>query len=229
MKCPIITMSRTMKAAEFKREMVKLARFRCKHGHNALSHYNCYRKEKEEGERIGYTDIECSNLKANFGIMLTYAHKVRDKNKIYKGMITKDELENGMLDKRLVRDCIADMRKFDRIIGHYSSGYDIPFIRTRALYWGLDFPEYGELLHTDVYYLARKVLCLHSNRQDVIAETILGETQKTRLNSRHWIMALQGNKKALKYVMEHNIADVVDLERNHKKLEVYAAKSNRSI
>jgi uncharacterized protein YprB with RNaseH-like and TPR domain len=218
-----------MSATDFRREIVKMGQFRCKHGHTGLSHYNCYRKESGIPERIGYLDIECSNLKANFGIMLSYCIKVRDKNKIYKSVITKEELENGKLDKELVKRCINDMKNFDHLMGHYSSGYDIPFIRTRALYWGLKFPEYGEMLHTDVYYLARRVLCLHSNRQDVIAETILGHTEKTRLNSRHWIMALQGDKKALAYVLKHNIGDVIDLEKNHKKLEVFARKSNRSM
>lgn len=222
-------MGRTLTATEFKREVIKLARYRCKHGHTALVHYNCYRQEANEPERIGYIDIECSNLKANFGIMLSYCIKVRDKNKIYHNVITKEELESGSLDKVLVQQCIDDMRKFDHLIGHYSSGYDIPFIRTRALYWGLTFPEYGEISHTDLYYLARRVLCLHSNRQDVIAETILGKTGKTRLNARHWIMALQGDAKALKYVLNHNKADVLDLEANHKALEGYVRKSNRSI
>lgn len=229
MKCPVLEMGRTLTATQFRSEMIRLAKFRCKHGHTGLVHYNCYREESKEPERVGYLDIECSNLKANFGIMLSYAIKVQGKKKIFSSVITKKELEEGSLDKALVQRCIDDMKKFDHLIGHYSSGYDIPFIRTRALYWGLDFPKFGEIKHTDLYYLARRVLCLHSNRQDVIAETILGSTRKTRLNARHWIMALQGDGKALRYVQSHNKGDVLDLEANHIRLQEYARKSNRSI
>jgi uncharacterized protein YprB with RNaseH-like and TPR domain len=103
------------------------------------------------------------------------------------------------------------MQKFNRIVGHYSSRFDIPFIRTRALYWGLEFPQYGEILQTDTWRLAKDTLCLSSNRQGTIAETILGKSNKTRIDPKHWIKALQGDPAALEYIMKHNKIDVYDL------------------
>lgn len=212
-----------------KAEIVELYRWKCSHGHRGIAHYNCYLREGGIQEKLGFFDIECSNLKANFGIIFSYSFKVAGKKKYYEGVVTKKEMNEGVLDKRVVWDCINDMLRFDRIVGHYSTKFDVPYIRTRALYWGLEFPLFGEVRHTDTYYMARAKLCLHSNRQNVIAETLHGYSHKTKIDPKHWIMALQGNEEALKYISKHNRIDVIELEKNYDKLVPFTARSNRSI
>jgi len=159
-----------------KKEILKLFKWKCSHGHSGLAHYNCYRREKDKPEKVGYLDIETSSLKANFGIMISYCIKPQGSRKILKGLITAKDMANGNMDKRIVAQCIDDMRKFDRIVGHYSSRFDIPFIRTRAIIHKLKFPVYGEIVQTDTWRMARNLLALSSNRQDVVAEAILGNT-----------------------------------------------------
>lgn len=211
-------------------EILDLFKWRCKHGHNGISHYNCWIRESGHAEKVGFIDIETSNLAANFGIILSWAIKPAGKGKkIIYGVISKEDLTSGDLDKRVVADCINTMRKFNRLIGHYSSRFDLPFIRTRALYWDLDFPGYGEIIQEDVWDIARRVLKLHSNRQDVVADTLLGGTRKTRFDAKHWIMALQGDSGALKYILDHNKKDVLDLEQNYNKLTPFVRKGRRSI
>lgn len=213
-----------------KDEILWLWKNRCKHGHRYLNHYNCYIEEVQQGERVGFLDIETSNLAADFGIVLSWCIKPAGKNKkILYGVISKEDLTSGDLDKRILGDCIDAMRKFDRLIGHYSSRFDFPFLRTRALYWDMDFPTYGEIIQEDVWDIARRVLKLHSNRQDSVSETILGKSQKTRFSARHWIMALQGDEEALKYVLDHNKKDVLDLEKNYNKLQQFTRKGRRSL
>ncbi len=214
-----------------KSEILYLWRHRCKHGHRYLSHPKCYLKEERIPEKIGFLDIETSNLAANFGLVLSYCIKPAGSTvkQIIKNIITKKELQDGDMDKRLIRDCVEDIKRFDRIIGHYSSRFDIPFLRTRAIIHGIEFPPYGELLQTDTWRMAKNSLALHSNRQDVLAESLLGRTVKTRIKQKHWIKALQGDKVALAYVLDHNIKDVIDLERNYNKLVRYNRKSNTSI
>ena len=51
--------------------------------------------------------------------MLSYAIKVEGKKKIYYGIITKEELQDGTLDRRLVEQCIKNVREAgleDRIL-----------------------------------------------------------------------------------------------------------------
>jgi uncharacterized protein YprB with RNaseH-like and TPR domain len=211
-----------------KDEVVWLGTHKCKHGHTYLEHYSCYKGEVEDTEKVGFLDIEASNLKANFGIMLSYCIKVRGKDEILCDVINKKDMSNG-LDKRIVKNCIDDLRKFDRIVGHYSTKYDLPFIRTRALILGIDFPFYGEINHTDVYYMARHKLCLSSNRQGVIAEAVLGEDIKTRIEPKYWIPALQGDPESLAYILDHNKRDAIQLEGNYEKLECFVRRVNKSI
>jgi uncharacterized protein YprB with RNaseH-like and TPR domain len=210
-----------------KEEIVWLGNHRCKkHGHTFLEHYQCYNSEENRQEKIGFLDIECSGLEADFAIVLSYCIKERGANKIHKGLITKEDKNN---DARLVRACIQDMLKFDRIVGFYSTFFDIPFLRTRALVNKLEFPAFKSLKHSDVWMMARKKLKLHSNRQENVCRTILGKTEKTHLESKYWLGALRGDKKSLNYVMDHNKKDVRDLERIYDKLVGFVNKTDSSI
>jgi len=219
-------------------EILRLHRWRCKHGHPGTVHCACALREGITAEKVGFIDIETSNLDANFGIMLTYCIKEEGKKKIWSGRITKKELRDGTLDRRIVAKCIKDMRRFDRLVGHYSSKFDIPFVRTRAIHWHIDdtFPEYGQIMHTDVWRLAKNLLKLNSNRQSTVAEAVIGHTgdgiecsMKTRIDPRHWIAALTGDKEALDYIYEHNVIDVIELEKNYEVLKKFSRKVNTSI
>jgi uncharacterized protein YprB with RNaseH-like and TPR domain len=220
MRAPIAQLS--------KPQLIMLGTKKCKHGHTYLEHYGCYRNEMEDPEKVGFLDIESSDLKANFGIMLSYCIKDAKSDKIWFDVITKKDLA-GDLDKRLVKHCIEDMRKFDRLVGHYSTKFDIPFIRTRAITHGLDFPVVGEINHTDVWYMARRLLCLNSNRQGTVAEAIQNQDIKTRITPHYWIRALQGQQEALDYILDHNKKDVVQLEGNYNKLQAYSRNNKKSI
>ena len=92
-------------------------------------------------ERIGFIDIETFtfNFKADMGFMMTYCIKDLD-GKVHTNSVTPKELKQSKdWDKRLMEDCIKDMNKYTRLVGHYSTLFDIPFLRTRALYYDLDF------------------------------------------------------------------------------------------
>lgn len=211
-----------------KDEIVWLYRNKCRHGHRYLSHYQCYLDE-ERKELIGFFDLEATNLTANFGIVICYCLKPEYSNKILYDCITKEDLKSGILDKRVLRHAIKDLWKVNRVVGHYSTKFDLPFLRTRCLSVGVEFPQYGEILHTDVWKIAREKLKLSSNRQDVIAEALYGESVKTRLDSKHWLQALQGNPRALNYILDHCKKDVVELEANYHKLAPFVPKRKTSI
>lgn len=209
-----------------------LADHYCKHGHRYLAHFNCFLKEHDIQERIGCLDIECGSLKANVDIMLSWAIKEVGGDTYYDA-VTPEELAEGGYDRRIVETCVDTMHRFDRVVGHYSTYFDIPFIRTRALAHGLDFPKPGVIYHTDVWKMARKALCLSSNRQDTVAETIIGKNIKTRVDFRYWTAAKYGSpkerRKALKYIVEHNLLDVEQLEANYLKLREYVRETRTSI
>ena len=189
----------------------------CVHRHRYLRHFNCFLKEWGITERVGFLDIETSNLKANFGIVLCWC-LLDEHNNLYEDTMTKKDVLSGDEDKRVVQSCINTMSYFDRIVTHYGTYFDIPFIRTRALIHKLEFFPHGHLYHTDTWKMAKKSLCLHSNRQDVIAESLYGKTVKTRISHPDWRKAMLGDKESMAEVLDHCEKDVLDLRKNYNTL-----------
>jgi len=210
-----------------KERLVWLATHRCKHRHFYIEHLSCYEKEQvTEIERLGFLDIEASNLDADFGIVLSYCIKPLDQPSL-KRLITPRELASKDLDKALMIDCIADMRKFDRLVTYYGTGFDIPFVRTRAMLHKLDFPVFREIKHTDVYYWVRNKLRLHRKRLEVVCDFLGIPAKGHPMIPPIWTAALTGNKKALNYILTHNLEDVESLQEVYKRMLEFTA--NRAV
>ena len=220
-----------MNLAKFKKsEIIWLNDHHCKHHHTYLEHYNCFLAERPDQKRTGLIDIEATNLKADFGIVLCYCIKELGVDKIHEAVITKRDLSmKGYLDKRVMRKCIEDMKRFDLLVGYYSTGFDIPFLRTRALAHKLSFPPFGSIHHKDIYYIIRNRFQLSSSRLENASRVLLGHSDKTRIDSEKWILALQGNTHALKYIIEHCRNDVRDLEKLYVATIEYTGVSTPSI
>lgn len=149
--------------------------------------------------------------------MLTYCIKPMD-GPVMKRTVSKADLKPGSYDRDLCKQFLEDMTQFDRVVGYFSSRYDVPFIRTRCLTHNLDFPAFGSVFHTDAYYAVRHKLKLHSNRLEA-ACTALGIPSKGhKLSPMIWRDAGVGDKKALAHVMAHNVEDVESLEALWKRL-----------
>ena len=187
------------------------------------------RRFKMGHEKVyGYLDIEASNLNANFGLMLTWALKLRD-GEIISSVMTKEELYTEDMDKALCQRLIEAMEKYeiDVVVTHYGGPgrFDIPFIIARCEFHGLRWKGHGQLRHIDTHRLAKRVLKLHSYRLDAI-EQFFGSEEKTRILPKHWVKALRGDADAVAYILDHNIKDVKVLERIHKRLERYCPGSS---
>ena len=201
-----------------KSELVWMNNHTCVHGHTYISHYNCYLLENPGNGRIGYFDIETSNLKANMGIVYSYCIKDSKSDKIYERCITKKEILSKDIDKPVIKQMIEDLKKFDRIVTYYGTRFDIPFIRTRAMIHDLPFPAYGDMIHTDLYFIVRNKFQLTRNSLAVACAVLLGDSFKTMIDYTYWMRAMQGDEKALGYILEHNRYDVIDTERLYNKV-----------
>lgn len=203
-----------------------------KHGKRFIHCADCFYSEcngQTGAERIGLFDIEASNLKANFGICLCYRFTLLGSGKVFGATITPKDLKSGDFDKRLIQQFVQDCKKFDRLVGHYSSRFDIPFMRTRAMILDVDFPSAGELYQSDTWRMARDKLLLSSNRLKTIETALNLPVNKTEIMPEHWLGALSGNQKAIDYIGDHCDKDVLVLEMVYNKLAKYVFKTNTSI
>ena len=124
--------------------------------------------------------------------------------------------------KEFSKSLVDEMNKYDVVVTYYGTRFDIPFIRTRALYHGTYFPMYRQKSHKDLYYVVKSKLKLH--RSSLMAATeFFGIAGKTRIRPEYWQKARWGDEQSLEYIYKHNVADVVILEKLHRKLEEYAA------
>lgn len=218
-----------------KERIIWLATNHCKaHRHSYLEHWQCYvREAPDQEEKIGALDIEASNLDADWGQMLSWCIKDLSTGEIYHDVLNEADIskaKNGDEDSRIVRSCIARMGKMDRLITYYGARYDVPFIRARAMITGVGFPhQHGSIKHKDVYDIVKRCFKLSSRRQENACRQLLGDTKKTKIDTRFWRSALRGDKKALAYVLDHNKADVEDLTRLWYAVKDYAKVNATSI
>lgn len=224
-----------------KKEIIWLANHKCKHSMSYLEHFRCYETEVLKGrkyeagkdklpidQKVGYFDIEASNLTSSFGIILCYCIKDADSDIIYSDCVTKEDLQTD-LDKNVVKSCIEDLKRFDRVIGYYSTKFDIPYTRSRAVVHNLPFGVFGSLLHTDCYYIVKHKFKLHSNRLETAYETLVGPSYKTPIKPAIWIKALQGDKDSLNFIVDHCQRDVHMLQELYEKISDFSRRKDTSI
>jgi uncharacterized protein YprB with RNaseH-like and TPR domain len=214
-----------------KDEIIWLASHRCNdHKHTYLTHYSCYLKDHpEEEERLAFFDIEASNLDADYGIMLSWAIKPSDSKTVIGDVLTPADVKKGYEDKRIVQSCIDALAKFNRVVTYYGTGFDLPFLRARALIVGVDFPTFGSLKHKDLYYIVKSKFKLSSRRLENACRQLLGATDKTRIDAKYWRNGVRGDKDSLKYIYDHNLHDVIDLEKLYYKVIDFSKTNNTSI
>lgn len=216
-------------------EQMKRKTWHCQHRHSGLRHTNCYNVAHNIQERVGCFDIETGALDAGFDIVYTWFLKTSGKDEIVYDCISLDDLQKGRKDRRILESLVNTLWEYDRIITHYGSNFrfDIPFVRTRCIRQGIDFPTCGMLWVSDTYSMAKKLLCLKSNRQGRVASAILGKDIKTKMEDNHWLAVKYGTnaekRKALKYIRDHCEADVHQLDENYLAMKPYMKNVRTSI
>ena len=160
-------------------------------------------------------DIETTNLDASIGMILCACVKTMG-GETYTAVSRMPK--GGFMDDHEVVVQIRDwLEAYDYVCTYYGTGFDIPYLNTRLMVHG-ERPI-NRIRHVDLYYTAKFQLKLHSNRLAVVAETLLGDSDKTRVLGPVWTRAAQGDPKAMEYIVEHCQIDVEVLERvfNHMR------------
>jgi len=181
-----------------------------------------------EGARIGFLDLETSSFDADAGIILSYSLKLLN-GELFTGVITRKEILSGRDDYRLVKELVSLIRdNVDIVATYYGTGFDIPFLRSRAIVQNIPFFQQKEKYHLDIYYWVKYLLKLHRNSLDS-ATAFLSIEGKNHVDLKIWNRARVGDKEALEYVLNHNIEDVKILEELFVKLQGYKPITRRSL
>lgn len=170
--------------------------------------------------KICFFDIESSNLSANFGFMLSFGWKFQGEKTAKVISIADYPLyeRDPTNDKELVKDAAEIISQADVVVGHFACYFDIPFINTRLLYHKLK--PMPEVPLVDTWRICRGKLKLNSNRLDTISKFLEVKYEKTPVTGNHWVKAMAGNKKSLKYIIQHNKYDVLVLEEVYNRIRI---------
>lgn len=213
-----------------------LASHKCRHGgHNYLEHYQCYLNERPPDspfvEKVGFFDIETTGLKADYHYILSYAIRSDDDDNLLGRVLTPEEIKGGIFDKDLLREMCSDLLLFHRVVGHYcgDNRFDLPFVRSRAVKLGYDFPLYKDVWVTDTWAILKQKFCLSSNRLASACVHFGIPAKQHPITPDLWQAAGIGEKKALKYIWEHNVEDVDSTRLLYHKIAPYVANAKRSI
>jgi uncharacterized protein YprB with RNaseH-like and TPR domain len=147
---------------------------------------------------------------------------------VYDAIKRSEAIDYRKFDKRIVRSFIKALDDVDIVVSYWGTGFDVKYLRSRALYWDLRFPKYQEKLHLDLYY-SNKALCkMGRNSLEQITQ-FLGIEGKTHVRADLWNRARVGDPEAMEYVIDHNIEDVKILALLHHKLSGFRNVTRRSL
>jgi len=210
-----------LKADELRKRLAWRCPLKGHAGHDGISHSSCYDMlhGKKLEERIGFFDIEAEDLKADFGITFCWVIIDSQTDKMYSDVLTLNDIKKYSSkkrdvqpkeDTRIIKSFIETTSKFDRLVGHFSSLFDLPFVRTRAVIDKVQFPSYGALYQTDNWRTLKSKFKLSRNTQQNATLKLLGKTRKDRLSLSIKHGCIRGEKWALDLSLKHCKKDVLD-------------------
>jgi uncharacterized protein YprB with RNaseH-like and TPR domain len=148
--------------------------------------------------------------------IITAAFNWEGKNKIYDFSWDKNRE-----DAKLVEDLTGEMNEADEIVAHYGDGFDVPWVRTRAMKHSIVVPNWKSV---DTKAWASRYFFLNSNKLDYLAK-FLGIGTKIRTEYDLWKQATGGtdkqSKAAVRRMCAYNRHDTALLKPVHTILSKY--------
>lgn len=209
----------------------KMATKLCNHSHTFWLHPACFVEEYGIQEKIGILDIEPHNLNADYGVCICYTIKEYGKDIFYQDAINIKDIKKGWEDKRVLTNLSQDLRRFDRIVGFYISDrkFDLPYLRSRALKYKIDFPAFGELWVTDLHTTVKNKLKFRRNSLRVVCDHFNIPSKSIFTTPEMALARIRGDKKAIKDSVAHAKEDVVSTEKLYDILHPYIKLTKTSI
>lgn len=216
-----------------KQQILQYSRTMCEHGHPLLAHPSCLEKYVGYQERIGFLDIETSNFSASFGVVITWCIK-ENGGKIYESFLQEEDFSriNGQYDKRVMEECVAAMLEFDRLVVYWGKDhrFDVPFLRTRAVGMGIDFPLYHERIVNDLYDIVRNKFKFGRNSLHAACTHLGIDSKDTPISPQVWMDATIGRRpEAIQTILQHNREDVISTEQLWHKINGFGSNPKTSI
>lgn len=157
-------------------------------------------------------DIETSNLKADFSIVLSAVIKPFGRPPVvFRADNYPNWEKNRNHDKAIVIDIANELIKHAIIVTHYGTGFDIPYLKAKMTYHGLQ--PLPPRFMVDSYQIAKRNFATSRRRLETLGE-YFGLGKKSAVEGVLWVdAAYGGDRKSMDAIVEHNIVDCEILEK----------------
>lgn len=169
-----------------------------------------------------FADIETTSLNADTGILITVG-LILPNNDLKVFFADKPEDE-----KKIIQQTLATLRKFKgEPIYIWYTGFDIPFLITRAIKNNVDISEIYEFEFVDLCKFVKENFKLSSNKLDEVSKFLgieknLDSTGKNVHNL--YLRAMEGDKSSREEIINHCIDDVKALKAIFEKIRLCVKK-----
>ena len=192
----------------------------------------------EKGIRYqGIFDIETSDFNPLGNFIIGYVIHIRDivteKVEIYGDHISKNDIgsavkhDNFDFDRRLLGTLAHNINQCDHLIGHFSSKFDVPYLRTRLLLTDQTdlIPEYGQLRYGDTWRMMKNSIKAPRNTLNNLSTYTNIKNEKNHVDMEHWrrVWFKDSPKwsKSMDYIMDHCYRDVRMTEKALRRIEKF--------
>lgn len=200
------------------------------HEQKLIDIYHEIIKERNKPKRVLFFDIETSpNLVFSWNIgrkiSLTHDNIINERAIIcisykwgHEDVVHSLSWNKGD-DSKMLKQFSEIMNSADIVIGHNSDNFDIKWIRTRCLFYGIELKCKFNAI--DTLKLSRQGFKFNSNRLDYISK-FLGNTGKKATGYDLWkSIVLENNKQAMNTMVDYCENDVLILEDVYTKLQKF--------
>lgn len=170
---------------------------------------------------VAYLDIESSSNKADEGMVVAIGVLVDEKPEVrFASTLGEERKALEWLREKLV-GC-------ELLVTWYGSGFDVPFLLTRAVFHNVDLTKLVEIQMLDLCEWSRAHLLLSSYRLSSIAR-FLGVSMPTNFHGGDVLtlfkLVERGDLEARKLIVDHCKEDLVLLKRVHDRLKPQVERS----
>ena len=164
----------------------------------------------EKAGALAFVDIECANLNADFGTIVTVSIKP------YKQAPITFHTRPGR-DKKLLKDVAEVMEEYAVWCTFYGKLFDIPFINSRLLVNNL--PPLPKHHHIDMYWVVKSRTRLSRRNQGHILSWLETPQDKMAVSPNVWANLASDYDEHIKTLVARCESDVIGLEAMYERVK----------
>lgn len=165
----------------------------------------------EKNKSLAIWDLETNGLNADYGGLLCGSVKT------VNGPIRTFAIEQLGNDRKVARELKAYLEGFDAWVTQYGKMFDVKFLNTRLLKWGLE--PLDPRPHIDTFFIVKTHMKLSSASQAQILSFLGTTQQKYHIGPETWAEIGADFDEKMKVIVKRCETDVRGLEQGFHKIK----------